>query len=189
MRGDSILLSLNRGPMWAEGDSYEGEIESRRTAKDFTEPSRSRSKVLVVDDQKLIADTLVEILENAGFDAIAAYGGWDALDVASRFHPDWLLSDVVMPRMNGVELAIAIRTSYPKTTILLFSGQAGITEIVEEGQRKGYEFELIAKPIHPLKLIERLKEGEKMVHIQGRSFAAFESLPYSTCDISRRRFL
>ena len=75
---------------------------------------------------------------------------------ARRFHPDYVLSDVLMPRMNGVELAIAIRKMLPAVKIFLFSGQAGISEILQEGQRQGYDFELIAKPIHPLKLIERL---------------------------------
>ena len=63
-----------------------------------------------------------------------------------------------MPKMNGVELAIAIRKMYPSTRIMLFSGQAGISEILLDGQRKGFEFELIAKPIHPLKVIEYLTE-------------------------------
>lgn len=123
-----------------------------------TEQRQNPEKVLVVDDQHLIADTLAEILSNAGFDAVAAYDGWDALDKASRFHPHWVLTDVLMPRMNGVELAIAMRQKYPQSTILLFSGQAGISEILHEGRRQGYPFELIAKPIHPSKLIERLKQ-------------------------------
>jgi CheY-like chemotaxis protein len=127
-------------------------------ARDPLKPQESRAKVMVVDDQRLIADTLAEILGNAGFDAIAAYDGFDALDKASRFHPSWILTDVLMPRMNGVELAIALRKNHPKISILLFSGQAGISEILHEGYRQGYEFELIAKPIHPLKLIERLKQ-------------------------------
>ena len=121
-----------------------------------TAPENARAKVLVVDDQRLIADTLSEILSNAGFDAVAAYDGWEALDKASRFCPDWMITDVLMPRMNGVELAIAIRKNYPETAILLFSGQAGISELLQEGQRQGYQFELIPKPVHPLKLIERL---------------------------------
>ena len=116
------------------------------------------SKVLVVDDQRLIADTLAEILINAGFDAVAAYDGWDALDKASRFSPNWVVTDVLMPRMNGVELAIALRKNYPSSSILLFSGQAGISEILNDGYRQGYQFELLAKPIHPMKLIERLKQ-------------------------------
>ena len=121
------------------------------------QPDRSLPKILVVDDEKRIADTLSEILEMSGFHVATAYDGWDALEAAARFHPDYLLSDVLMPRMNGVDLAIAMRKMYPDAKILLFSGQAGISEILLAGHRQGFEFELIAKPIHPLKLIERLK--------------------------------
>ncbi|UWZ82009.1 response regulator [Occallatibacter riparius] len=115
-------------------------------------------KVLVVDDQPLIADTLAEILENAGFEALSAHDGWEALALAERLRPHWVISDVLMPRMNGVELAITVQQKYPRTAVLLFSGQAGISDVLEEGKQRGYEFELIAKPIHPLKLIQRLKQ-------------------------------
>jgi CheY-like chemotaxis protein len=121
------------------------------------QPQRSLPKILIVDDEKRIADTLSEILEMSGFHVATAYDGWDALEAAARFHPDYLLSDVLMPRMNGVDLAIAMRKMYPDAKILLFSGQAGISDILLAGHRQGFEFELIAKPIHPLKLIERLK--------------------------------
>ena len=116
-----------------------------------------RPTVLLVDDERLIVDTLTEILEGAGFLVLPAYDGWTALEKVAHQRPDYLLSDVVMPKMNGVELAIAIKKKYPTTRIMLFSGQAGISEILLEGQRQGFEFELIAKPIHPLKVIERLK--------------------------------
>jgi CheY-like chemotaxis protein len=123
-----------------------------------TGQQRDLPRVLVVDDQKLIADSLTEILRNEGFDAAAAYDGWEALELAHRFRPNLLLSDILMPRMNGVALAITIRQKYPEIKVLLFSGQAGISEILEDGQRRGYHFELLAKPVHPLRLIERLKE-------------------------------
>jgi DNA-binding NtrC family response regulator len=125
---------------------------------DVTDQPVRRSRILVVDDQKLIADTLAEILNEAGFDAIPAYDGTQALEAASRFHPHWLISDVLMPRMHGVALAIAVREQYPATTVLLFSGQAGISEILEEARQQGHEFELIGKPIHPLNLIKRLQQ-------------------------------
>jgi len=63
----------------------------------------------------------------------------------------------MMPGMNGVELAIAITRTHPKTKVLLFSGQAGISEILEESKAKGFEFPLLAKPVHPTKIIEGLK--------------------------------
>jgi DNA-binding response OmpR family regulator len=122
------------------------------------QPQRSLPKILVVDDERRIADTLAEILQMSGFHVVISYDGWEALEAAARFRPDYLLTDVLMPRMNGVELAIAMRKMYPNTRILLFSGQAGISEMLLDGQRQGFEFELIAKPIHPIKLIERLKK-------------------------------
>jgi DNA-binding response OmpR family regulator len=138
-------FSRNEGmPLSDEGDSIE--------------PQRSLPTIIVVDDERRIADTLTEILEMAGFRVATAYDGWEALRVAARFRPDYVLSDVLMPRMNGVDLGIALRKMYPDARILLFSGQAGISEILLDGQKQGFEFELIAKPIHPLKLIERLKE-------------------------------
>lgn len=134
------------------------EVALLRSPDDQVDASAGRMKVLVVDDQKLIADTLAEILTNAGFEAVAAHDGWEALEVAALFRPDWVLSDVLMPRMNGVELAITVQQNYPRTAVLLFSGQAGISEILDEGKQRGYEFELIAKPVHPIKLIQRLQQ-------------------------------
>ncbi len=122
------------------------------------EPRARRPRILVVDDERIIAETMAEILEASGFQAAIAYDGWSALQVAGIVQPDYLLSDILMPRMNGVDLAIAIRKMYPAARILLFSGQAGITEILRAAQHQGFEFELIAKPIHPLILIARLKE-------------------------------
>ena len=119
---------------------------------------RSRPKILVVDDQKLIVETIVEILERAGFEVAAAYDGWEALDAAAQFQPDHLLSDVLMPRMNGVELAIAVRKMYPSIKILLFSGQAGISELLTSAEERGFVFEVLPKPVHPRKLVERIKD-------------------------------
>lgn len=115
-----------------------------------------RPKALVVDDEKLIANTTSEILEGAGFDVRAAYDGWTALEIAEKFRPEYLLTDVLMPGMNGVELAIAISNKLPGARIVLFSGQAGISEILLKAYDLGYEFELVAKPLHPDKLIARL---------------------------------
>ncbi len=153
-----IMFRTQDGSMHA-GDAPFGDwMGNPRNHTDTTNAEPIRPMVLVVDDQKLIADTITEILQGAGFRATTAYDGGTALDMAAHLKPDYVLSDVLMPRMNGVELAIAVRKMWPVAKILLFSGQAGISEILMEGKKQGYDFELIAKPIHPLKLIERLKE-------------------------------
>jgi DNA-binding response OmpR family regulator len=113
--------------------------------------------VMIVDDEETLANTTAEILNAAGFYAFVAYDGETALDLAAKLLPDILLTDVVMPNMNGVELALAVEDKFPQTTVILFSGQAGTSDIIDRAQAEGHSFELLAKPIHPLKLIERLK--------------------------------
>jgi CheY-like chemotaxis protein len=137
--------------------SSAGSAKSRETSR---APERSRSRVLVVDDQKLIVDTIAEILEGAGFEVAVACDAWTALELAASFQPERLLTDVLMPGMNGVELAIAVRKMYPAVKILLFTGQAGISEILENAEERGYKFEVLPKPIHPRKLIEHIKNQD-----------------------------
>jgi DNA-binding response OmpR family regulator len=125
-------------------------------------PSRAgvlpRPFIVVVDDERRIADTLVLILNAKGYRAEAAHDGASALAKCRQKSPDLVLSDVVMPGMNGVELAIAIRQQCPRCPILLFSGQAETTEILEGARRRGYDFELLAKPVHPEELLARIRE-------------------------------
>jgi CheY-like chemotaxis protein len=131
-------------------------LPSRSSNSEECDPLRP--KVLVVDDEKMLADTTATILYGAGFNAKTAYDGWEALDLAISFRPDYLLTDIVMPRMNGIEMAIAVTNMLPKTKILLFSGQAGVSDILRESKARGYEFSLLAKPVDPLTLIEVLRK-------------------------------
>ena len=117
-----------------------------------------RRRVLVVDDERLIADTVTDILNEHGFNAVGVYSGMEAMEAARRFDPEIILSDVLMPRMSGIELAIRIREEFPETPVVLFSGQAATAELINEARAEGYEFELLPKPIHPRELIARLKE-------------------------------
>ena len=117
-----------------------------------------RPYILVVDDEKRIADTLVLILDSEGYAAEAAYEGSTALEICRWKAPDLVLSDVVMPEMNGMELAIAIRQQFRDCHILLFSGQADTTELLADAKRRGYNFELLAKPLHPEELVARIRK-------------------------------
>jgi CheY-like chemotaxis protein len=116
------------------------------------------TRILVVDDEPLIADTIVQILNRSGFLAEAAYGGREAIDAARRITPELILSDVLMPHIDGVEAAIAIQKFLPETRIVLFSGQAATVEILARARKRGYHFELLAKPLHPTQLIKHLRQ-------------------------------
>ncbi len=114
-------------------------------------------KVLVVDDERLIADTVTAILNEHGFEAVGVYNGEEAIQAARRFSPEILLTDVLMPKMSGIDLAIKIREEFPKIPVLLFSGQAATSELMRKAAADGYQFELLPKPIHPMELIAKLR--------------------------------
>jgi CheY-like chemotaxis protein len=116
-----------------------------------------KPKVLVVDDERVIADTLAMILNQSGFEARAVYSGENALELAPVFEPDMLIADVIMADLNGIDAAIQIRSVLPRIKILLFSGQAATADLLEKARAQGYEFEILAKPVHPQDLLTRLR--------------------------------
>ena len=120
------------------------------------EPS-PKPKVLVADDERVIADTLAMILNQSGFEARAVYTGEKALEAAPEFRPDMLISDVIMADLNGIDAAIRIRQLLPAIKILLFSGQAATADLLEKAHAQGYDFEILAKPVHPQDLLNRLR--------------------------------
>jgi CheY-like chemotaxis protein len=109
--------------------------------------------VLVVDDEPVIADTLVEILMSEGFAATAAYSGEDAAQIASLTPPDLLLSDVMMGGMNGIELAMEMQKLAPDCRILLLSGQAAAVNLLAKSPASVDKLTVLPKPIHPAELL------------------------------------
>jgi len=118
---------------------------------------RKRKVALIVDDEEVIAKTLAMILNQAGFDATALFSGEAAVAWAEPMRPDLVITDVMMPGMTGIEAAIVIRGKLPECKILLFSGQAATTDLLEEARASGHDFELISKPVHPRDLLEKIR--------------------------------
>ena len=121
-------------------------------------PIKAAPVVLIVDDERIIADTLSIILTHAGFITMTAYDGITALQMASSVAPALLISDVVMPGMTGVELAILLTQSMPDLKVLLFSGQASTVDLLEKARRSGHNFTALTKPIHPTDMLKRISE-------------------------------
>lgn len=113
--------------------------------------------VYVVDDDKIIATTLVRILNQNGFEARAFFSLLDALDAAKEDCPDILISDGTMPEMSGIELAIQFKTKIPKCRVLLISGEVSTSDLLERARVAGHDFQFLLKPFHPKELLAALK--------------------------------
>jgi len=118
-----------------------------------------RPVVLVVDDESVIADTLAEILTRSGYTGVAEYDGDSALETALLMPPEMLITDVVLPGMSGIELAITIRRIFPDCKIILFSGQASTADLLAAARQDGHHFTLLTKPLHPQDLLTRVSEN------------------------------
>ncbi len=115
-------------------------------------------RVLVLDDERVIANTLALILNRSGYEARAVYNAEAAIKTASELLPDFLISDVIMDGMTGIDAAIRITEIVPKCRIILFSGQAATSDLLQRAEADGHRFELLMKPVHPRVLLDRLKE-------------------------------
>ena len=116
-----------------------------------------RVKVYVVDDEPVIASTLTAILNASGFQATAFTSAEDAVKAAECEGPSLLITDVVMPGMNGVDLAIRLKSICPKCKVLLFSGQATTSDLLESARQSGHNFDLLNKPVHPKDLLAAIR--------------------------------
>jgi CheY-like chemotaxis protein len=116
--------------------------------------SAANPRVLVVDDEPIIADTLKLILDRNGFRAFVAYDGDSAINLAHQTAPDILLCDVIMPGLDGVEVAIHVRAMHPDCRVLLLSGQAGVDDLLKKARIRGHQFDIVIKPIHPTDLLK-----------------------------------
>lgn len=117
--------------------------------------SHKGQRVLVVDDEPNIADTLTRILQTKGFEATAAHSGEEAVATASTFLPDFAILDVMLGGLNGIDAASMIVHQRPSCRIVLFSGHPDTAKLVECGETP---FEIFSKPVPPERLLQRLAD-------------------------------
>lgn len=122
------------------------------------EESGHRPVVLVVDDEEIIADTRVAILAGWGYAAMASYDAETALEMARVIPPEILICDACLTGMNGVDLAIEIRSKVPDCKVILFSGQADSLNLLALTRNAGHNFTLLQKPVHPAELLAHLTD-------------------------------
>lgn len=108
-------------------------------------------RALVVDDEKVLADSLAMILRVSGWKATAAYSGEEAVQLCAEMNPHVVIADVVMAPMSGFDLAIHLAEHYPGCRIILMSGYSFHEPLVAQSMRGGFEF--LAKPIDPVRFL------------------------------------
>ncbi len=122
--------------------------------------SSRKTRVFIVDDEPIIASTLATILRLSGYDAISFNNPLDALRRAPLDCPALLISDIVMPQLSGIDLAIRIKAACPACKILLFSGQASYLDFSQDAERLDHHFHILPKPIYPGDLLRAIQDQD-----------------------------
>ena len=120
-----------------------------------------RPCIFVVDDESVIALSLATILCRSGFDAKPFTEPLIALKAARSEVPDLLISDVMMPKLSGIDLAVQIQEFCPNCKVLMFSGQPATADLLDRSRANGHDFEFLQKPVHPQDLLNKIRDITK----------------------------
>lgn len=109
-----------------------------------------KQRILIVDDDRLVADTLSLVFRINGFESEARYSAAEGLDLARSFSPALLLTDVTMPGESGLDLADAMQREVPGCKLLMLTAYESNTHDVERhGARTRRKIRMLYKPVHP----------------------------------------
>lgn len=135
---------------------YQSEIEEQAFKEvEITDLSGNQA-ILVVDDEPALANVTSQILAQQGYQVFRANSGADALKILEQQSIDVLLSDVIMPEMDGYQLAAIVSEKYPKIKIQLSSGFSDTRHI--DNINIKLQKNLLDKPYHSKRLLVRIRE-------------------------------
>ena len=120
-------------------------------------------RILVAEDEEAMRAYLARALQNAGYDVVAVDRGTHALPYLENEHFDLLLSDIVMPEMDGIELAQRCAEISPATKVMFITGFAAVTL---KANREAPQARVLSKPFHLKDLVlevERVFGGEAAI--------------------------
>jgi DNA-binding NtrC family response regulator len=129
------------------------DIRDRRASSIVPVNSTAR-KILILDDETTIAETLEMIFRGCGYETRIAFSAEQAIDTISVWQPDLAIVDVMLPHMNGIEFGTVLKSNYPECQVLLVSGHPGTAELLEVARENQYNFEIMAKPLHPALMLD-----------------------------------
>jgi DNA-binding NtrC family response regulator len=113
-------------------------------------------RILIVEDERVVADTLGKILSSNGYETRIAYSAETAMMTISQWTPDVAILDVILPKMNGIDFAVGLKTRFAGCHVLLFSGQPSAEGLMQKARSEGHKFEILAKPVHPTVMLDAI---------------------------------
>ena len=146
-----------------------------RKARSPVSQLQKKDRIFVVDDDPIITTTLGLILSQQVFDVTPFTGPLEALEATQTETPNLLIADVMMPGSSGIELAIALREACPACAVILFSGQPATETMLETARIRGHDFQVLAKPVHPIEILARIRSALKLDSSDDESKASLQS--------------
>lgn len=116
----------------------------------------ARRNALILDDDRVVADTLGMILASSGYDIRVVYSAESAIDLVAHWSPDIAIVDILLPGMNGVDFAICLQAASPGCHVLLFTAFPAVKGILEDARQKGFDWEVFEKPVPPPQILGRV---------------------------------
>lgn len=117
-----------------------------------------KQRVLVVDDDRLVADTLALIFQKHGFESLATYSGEEALGSIDVFAPDLMLCDITMPGMDGLTLVQQVSKVLPSCRIIVLTGfYSNVIPVREQFEKLSRPVGIFMKPCQPTELLGKVK--------------------------------
>jgi len=115
-----------------------------------------KARILIVDDEVAVANSLALIFSSQGYEAREAYGAEQAIELIAVWKPDVAITDVMLPGMNGIQLAEVLNANYPECAVLLVSGHPGTEDLMNTAMGRALLHEILPKPLHPALLLEKV---------------------------------
>ncbi|QUI21293.1 response regulator transcription factor [Vallitalea pronyensis] len=143
------------------------------------------SKILVVDDEKAIVDILKFNLQREGYVVVTAYNGEEGLQVFERENPDLMLLDIMMPKMDGLQVCKTIRNKYDTPIIMLTAKAEEVDKVL--GLELGAD-DYVTKPFSVRELMARIKANLRRNVLENKNTEEVQVMTFDNMSINTNRY-
>lgn len=143
------------------------------------------SKILVVDDEKAIVDILKFNLQREGYIVVTAYNGEEGLQVFERENPDLMLLDIMMPKMDGLQVCKTIRNKYDTPIIMLTAKAEEVDKVL--GLELGAD-DYVTKPFSVRELMARIKANLRRNVLENKNTEEVQVMTFDNMSINTNRY-